>query len=109
MWKLLVLLVLAVPVFSQELIATSGKTEYYLYKDSVHRIDNRVIFTAKWQSSKQKEISSVLANCDKRTYLIISTIKMRGKSTDAVVYKNPKIVQPIKNSAMWLLLDSICH
>lgn len=95
---------------AQQLIAetSDGKTRFYLYKESVSREKETILFTGKTVTKLLSSLDLILANCERRTYMVLTSYQERGKRVDYIYHRNPKKLFATRGSAMDIALDYVC-
>lgn len=104
-----IILLLCCPIFGQTEVAQSKNATYYLFKDSVFRTSDTVVFTAVYRKPKMSEFSTIIGNCRTRYFIVTASEIHKGKNvTYYFPTKTTKSVLARKGSAMDHLLTFIC-
>lgn len=105
MWGINLLLLLLGA--GQVQIATTKSKNFFIFEDSISRIEDKVIFAGKVKEGNREYVTTFLASCSKRTYVIYASQVKTAKGYEW--YQNhSKQILAKKGSAMDAALDLLC-
>lgn len=108
MIKLILIFLLPLAVHTQILVAETTKEKFYIFPETVEKFETTVFVSGLIETPTIRILHNIMARCDDGTYMVLSEQKTTKLSATYSVYKQPKKIQIIKNSAMDTVLSLVC-